>query len=168
MFKTIIIISGISLAAQYGFGQSSKSITQFKKSNYMEPSEIVNKYLNIIFVENKNGAGLSDLLAENFVFNDPFTKALTAKDFINNPATQNWINTKKTFKMEKQLVAENSVCSLYSIEVQTRNGSNETFQLNDFVELHDGKISKETVFFFDPLKFAKAMGFFDTYVRAYQ
>jgi hypothetical protein len=168
MFKSIILILSISLAAPSGFGHSAKSITQFKKSNYMEPSEIVNKYLNIIFVENKNGEGLSDLLAEDFVFNDPFTKALSAKGFIDNPATQNWIKTKKTLRMEKQLITKNSVCSLYSIDVQTPNGNTETFQLNDYVELHDGKISKERVYFFDPLKFAKAMGFLDSYVKAYQ
>jgi len=70
--------------------------------------------------------------------------------------------------MEKQLSTKNSVCSLYSIDVQTPNGNTETFQLNDYVELNDGKISKEQVYFFDPLKFAKAMGFFDSYVKAYQ
>jgi ketosteroid isomerase-like protein len=168
MFKSIILILGISFASPSGFRQSANSITQFKKPNYMESSEIVNKYLNIIFVENNNGAGLSDILAEDFVFNDPFTKALSAKDFIDNPATQNWIKTRKKFRMEKQLIIKNSVCSLYSIDVQTPNGNTETFQLNDYVELNDGKISKERVYFFDPLKFAKAMGFFDSYVKAYQ
>lgn len=134
----------------------------------MEPSAIVNKYLNIIFVENNNGAGLSDILAEDFVFNDPFTKAHSATAFIDNPATQNWINTKKTFTMEHQLITKNAVCSLYSIVVQTPGGKKETFQLNDYVELRDGKISKEQVYFFDPLKFAKAMGFLDAYVKTYQ
>jgi hypothetical protein len=134
----------------------------------MESLEIVNKYLNIIFVENKNGVGLSDLLAEDFVFNDPFTNASSAKEFIDNPATQNWIKTGKTLSMEKQLVNENSVCSLYSIAVQTPNGKAEIFQLNDYVELTNGKISKERVYFSDPLQFAKAMGFLDSYVKAYQ
>ena len=134
----------------------------------MESSEIVNKYLNIIFIENRNGAGLSDILAEDFVFNDPFTNALSAKDFMNNPATQNWIKTRKTFRMEKQLIVKNSVCSFYSIDVQTADGNTATFQLSDYVELTDGKISKEKVYFFDPLQFAKSMGFFDGFVKAYQ
>lgn len=70
--------------------------------------------------------------------------------------------------MEKQFVDKNSVCSLYSMDVQTPDGNTETFQLNDYVEVSNGKISKETVYFFNPLKFAKAMGFLDNYLKAYQ
>jgi SnoaL-like domain len=157
---------GISFVVLSGFGQSKKTVNQVKNSTNMEPLEIVNKYLNIIFVENNNGEGLSDILAKDFVFDDPFTVARGAKDFISK--TQNWIKTSKTFKMEKQFVDNNSVCSLYLITVQTPNGKTETFQLNDCVELRDDKISQERVYFFDPLKFAKTMGFLDNYVKAYQ
>lgn len=132
----------------------------------MEAIKIVNKYLDIMFVENNNGAGLSDILAHDFVFDDPFTVARGANDFISK--TQDWIKTKKTLRMEKQLVDKNSVCSLYSIDVQTPKGNTETFQLNDYVELRDGKISKEKVYFFNPVQFAKAMGFLDTYIKGYQ
>ncbi len=133
----------------------------------INPIELVNRYLNIIFVENNKGHGLVQLLAEDFVFNDPFTKAFSASGFIESPATQNWIKTKKILRMEKQFVDDHSVCSLYSIDVQTPSGKMHTFRLNDFVECHEGKISKETVYFFDPLKFAQSMGFSDFYLTAY-
>ena len=70
----------------------------------MESLEIVNKYLNIFFEENKNGVGLSDLLAEDFVFNDPFTNGTSTKEFMDNPATQNWIKTRKTLSMGKTII----------------------------------------------------------------
>lgn len=166
MFKLIITVVGILFITVPGFAQDKIPATQTKKQTDMQSVDIVNKYLNIIFVENNNGAGLSDILAKDFVFDDPFNVARNADEFISK--TQNWIKTKKTLKMEKQLVNKNSVCSLYTIEVQTPKGDTQSFKLNDYVEVTDGKISKETVYVFDPLKFAKAMGFLDNYVKAYQ
>jgi hypothetical protein len=167
MRKSIfIIICTISVGAVSCFGQS-KTVNQVKENTTDDAVlQIVDKYLNIIFVENNNGIGLSDVLAKDFVFDDPFTVARGASDFI--AKAQGWIKTSKTFQMEKQFVDKNSVSSVYSITVRTPSGKMETFQLNDCVEIMDGKISKERVYFFDPLKFAKAMGFLDTYVKPYQ
>jgi len=59
---------------------------QNKNISNITSLEIVNKYLNIIFVENNNGEGLSDILADDFVFDDPFSPARGAKDFISKNA----------------------------------------------------------------------------------
>lgn len=166
MCKPIIVVFGILLTVVSGLGQSATPSTQTKKQTDMELLAIVNKYLNIIFVEDKNGAGLSDILTKDFVFDDPFTVARSAEEFISK--TQNWIKTKKAFTMEKQFVDKNSVCSLYSVTVKTQNGDTASFQLNDYVEIQNGKISKERVYFSDPVKFAKAMGFLDIYLKSYQ
>lgn len=165
MRKTIIVC-GILVSVIAGFGQNTIPSTQTNKLSSNDPVVIVTKYLNIIFVENKNGEGLSDILAKDFVFDDPFNVARSADEFISK--TQGWIKTKKTLKMEKQFVDKNSVYSIYTIEVQTPKGDMESFQLNDYVDVKDGKIAKERVYVFDPLKFAKAMGFLDKYVKAYQ
>jgi len=139
-----------------------------KKENIMEtknPLEIVNKYLNIIFVENKNGEGLTDMLTEDFSFDDPFSKSSSAKAFITN--SQPWIKTKKTLRMQKQFVDSNLVCSIYTIDVLTLSGKTESFDLADYIELRNGKIAKEKVYFFDQVKFTKAMGFMEEYLKQY-
>jgi hypothetical protein len=148
------------------FAQTNSSNSKTINTVNMKPAEIVNRYLNIIFVENNKGAGLSDLLAEDFVFDDPFTIARGANDFISK--AQMWIETKKTYTMEKQFADDSSVCSIYSIDVQTPAGKIETFELSDYVIVQDSKITNERVYFSDPVKFAKAMGFLDNYVKAYQ
>ncbi len=127
--------------------------------------EIVNKYLHIIFVENNHGQGLSDLLKNDFVFDDPFGKSRGAADFI--AYAQRWISLKKSITMEKQFVDGKAVCSLYLIEVPTATGDKAIFHLADYVELEDGKMTREQVFFDDQIKFAKAMGYLDEYLKKY-
>ena len=166
MNKTIILISSITLFLSFNsFGQNTKSGKETKNQSGLKSLEIVNKYLNIIFVENKNGEGLSDILASNFVFDDPFSPARGASDFISK--TQNWIKAKKTIQMEKQFADVNNVCSIYNIGVVTQSGDTAYFKLADYVKLLDGKIIIEQVFFDDPVKFAKAMGFMDFYLKKY-
>ncbi len=138
---------------------------QNKNISNITSLEIVNKYLNIIFVENNNGEGLSDILADDFVFDDPFSPARGAKDFISK--TQNWIKAKKSIQMEKQFTDGNNICSIYSMGVVTPAGDTASFQLADYIALLGGKIAKERVYFSDPVKFAKAMGFMDAYLKKY-
>lgn len=99
----------------------------------MRSLQIVNKYLDIIFVENNNGESLSSILADDFVFGDPFTKATGAQDFISK--TKNWIEIKKSIQMQTQFADSNKVCSIYNIEVLTPSGDNAGFQLADYIEL---------------------------------
>ncbi|MBA3829371.1 MAG: nuclear transport factor 2 family protein [Taibaiella sp.] len=167
MNKICIFIICIMLSLSFNsFGQNTKSGTEIKNQLGLKSLEIVNKYLNIIFVENKNGEGLSDILATEFVFDDPFSPARGAKDFISK--TQNWIRAKKSIKIEKQFVDRNSVCSIYNIAVVTPSGDTADFKLTDYVKLLDGKIVMEQVFFADPVKFAKALGFMDSYINKYK
>jgi len=166
MNKIIIFIIGITLCLSLNsFGQNTKPNTAIKTQLDLKSLEIVNKYLNIIFVENKNGEGLSDILATDFVFDDPFSPARGAKDFISK--TQNWIKAKKTIQMEKQFADGNNVCSIYNIGVVTPSGDTANFRLADYIKLLNGKIIMEQAFFADPVKFAKTMGFMDFYLKKY-
>jgi len=83
------------------------------------------------------------------------------------PKTQNWIKAKKSIQMEKQFTDGNNICSIYSMGVVTPAGDTASFQLADYIALLGGKIAKERVYFSDPVKFAKAMGFMDTYLKKY-
>ena len=141
--------------------QIRKNITGIK----MEPLEIVNKYLSIIFKENKKGEGLGDVLAENFIFDDPFTTARSSNEFISKSKV--WIETNKSLQMEKQFVDGNSVFCRYVICINNFEGKPVSFQLADYFEIERDRIVKERVFFFDQVGFAKEMGFINEYLKKY-
>ncbi|MEO5595090.1 MAG: nuclear transport factor 2 family protein [Chitinophagaceae bacterium] len=166
MNKITIFIIGLTLSLSFNsFGQNTKLNTEFKNQIGLKSLEIVNKYLSIIFVEDKNGEGLSDILATDFVFEDPFSLQRGAKNFISKG--QSWIKAKKRIQIEKQFAEGNKVCSIYNIGVVTPAGDTANFQLVDYVKLLNGKIIMERVYFSDPVKFAKAMGFMDVYLKKY-
>jgi|GEM_PF-5319225 len=127
---------------------------------------IVNRYLNIMLVENNHGSGLENILSEDFVFDDPFGKASSAREFIDY--SQRWIATPKSFRMQRQLLEGNVVVSMYTIDVVTPSGAGASFEVVDVVELRAGKIAKEKVFFANPVKFAKDMGFASEYLKQFQ
>ncbi|MGH2645353.1 MAG: nuclear transport factor 2 family protein [Chitinophagaceae bacterium] len=129
----------------------------------MQPIEVVNKYLDIVF--SRNGDGLSDILAKDFVFDDPFTVARSAEEFI--AKSKSWAQAPKYLRMEKQFADGNHVCSIYTIEAMALSGSAERFQLADYMEVLRQRISKERVYFFDQVAFTKAMGFKDEYLKKY-
>lgn len=130
----------------------------------MKPLEIVNQYLDIVF--SKNGEGLSTILKEDFIFHDPFVVEVTsAADFISK--CKGWMEMPKTIKMEKQFADGNLTCSLYSVELMTPFGTKASFQLTDFIEVNEHQIVSERVYFFDPVAFAKAMGFMQDYMKKY-
>ncbi|TAM93359.1 MAG: hypothetical protein EPN39_20295 [Chitinophagaceae bacterium] len=129
----------------------------------MEPLDIVNKYLDIIF--SKKGDGLPDILVENFSFDDPFTVVRSADEFTEKCA--GWVQVEKSILMEKQFLDGNQTCSIYTIEARTPSGSKERFQLADYIEVQDDQISKERVYFFDQVAFAASMGFKDVFLKKY-
>ncbi|NIJ56129.1 nuclear transport factor 2 family protein [Dyadobacter arcticus] len=154
------------LHAGNSFGQTIGANSKVEKGGDERSLEIINKFLHIIFIENNKGAGLSDLLDRDFVFDNPFSTARGANDFITK--VQMFISTKKTYKIERQFVNGDAVCSVYSFDVVTTSASTENFEVTAYAELRNGKIVKEREYFSDPLRFAKAMGFLDNYLKAYQ
>jgi SnoaL-like domain len=131
-----------------------------------DPIAITNAYLRIVFTENNHGAGLENLLADDFTFYDPFANASTAREFITN--TLRWIDTKKSLHVHRQFVDGNHVCSMYSIEVTTASGAMESFEIVDVVEIRADRIAVEKVYFADPVKFASDMGFASDYLKQFQ
>lgn len=129
----------------------------------MHSLEIVNQYFEIVF--QKNGEGLSGILDEKFNFNDPFTVAETAIEFIDK--SKGWMQMPKTITMEKQFEDGNLTCSLYKVELMTPSGARASFRLTDYIEVNDSGIVSERVYFFDPAGFAKAMGFLQLYMKKY-
>ena len=127
--------------------------------------EIVDKYLNIVLVQNKHGKGLEDLLTEDFVFDDPFGRASSAREFLGN--SQPWIDTPKSFRMERQFIDGDHVCSVYRIDVTTPSGGMAGVDVVDVVELRGNRIAKERVYFANPVQFAKDMGFLSAYVKPF-
>ena len=118
-----------------------------------------------MLVENNHGKGLEEVLTEDFVFDDPFGKTSSAREFLGN--TQRWIDTPKSFQMEKQFVDGNRVCSLYRIDVVTPSGTKAGFDVVDVFELRANRIAKERVYFANPLQFAKQMGFLSAYLKSF-
>lgn len=129
----------------------------------MEPLDIINKYLDIIFF--KKGVGLSEILVKNFIFDDPFTLAKSAEEFIEKRA--GWVQAEKSISIEKQFSNGNQTCSVYTIGTMTPSGSKEKFKLADYIEMQDDQISKERVYFFDQVAFAQSMGFKNEYLKKY-
>jgi ketosteroid isomerase-like protein len=129
---------------------------------------LVNRYLKVMMVENKHGAGLADLLDDGFVFEDPFVgRSDSAHRFIDNAQVQRWIDTPKSFRMQRQLVDGHHVCSTYAIDVVGPSGTAASYDVVDVVEVRGDRIANEAVYFANPLKFAKDMGFGAAYVKPF-
>ena len=118
---------------------------------------IVNEYLDIMLVQNRQGEGLEHLLAEDFQFDDPFGRASSMREFISY--VQRWIATPKSLQMDHHFVDGDRVCSIYTIDVANGSGTRSSFEIADLFELREDRIAKEKVFFANPVEFARHMGF---------
>jgi len=125
----------------------------------------VNRYLKIMLTDNNHGQGLEEILTDDFIFDDPFNKTSTAREFV--AKTQPWITTRKTFRMDRQFVEGDRVCSTYRIDVATPSGATVGFDLVDIVEFRGSRIAREWVYFANPVQFAKEMGFLSAYLKAF-
>lgn len=119
----------------------------------MNAIDIVNNYFDIL--ENKKGEGLADVITEDVTFDGIFVKASGRQDFVNK--FQSWVQLKKKYHTIKQFVDGNQVCSIQEIDITTPTGAKTKMELADWIELRDGKIANERVYF-DPREFGKAMG----------
>ncbi|MDP9037192.1 MAG: nuclear transport factor 2 family protein [Myxococcota bacterium] len=129
---------------------------------------LVNRYLTIMMVERKQGAGLVDILDSGFVFEDPFVgRSDSVHQFIDNPQVQRWIDTPKSLRMQRQFVDGRHVCSTFAIDVVGPSGAAASYDVVDVVEVRGDRIVKEAVYFANPLKFAKDMGFAAAYVKPF-
>jgi hypothetical protein len=135
---------------------------------YAPAVALVNRYLAIMMSENKHGAGLADILDPEFAFEDPFVgRSDSARTFIDNPQVQRWIDTRKSLRMQRQFIDGSRVCSAYAIEVVGPSGTSASYDVVDVVEVHGDRIRKEKLYFADPLKFAKDMGFAAMYLKQF-
>ncbi len=116
----------------------------------MNALEVINKYYSIL--ADKQGEGLEEVVADDIVFDDPMTKARGKEEFVHY--TKKWAQNKITFKMIKQFVDKDDVCSLYTMDVPTPAGTL-SMDVADFIQVRDGKITKEKVYF-DPRSLEKA------------
>ena len=127
--------------------------------------DTVDRYLKIMLTDNNHGTGLEEVLTEDFVFDDPFGTASSAREFLNN--SKRWIDTPKSFRVEKQFIDGDQVCSVYRIDVTTPSGARVGFDVVDVVELRGNRIAKERVYFANPVQFAKDMGFLSAYLKGF-
>ncbi len=119
----------------------------------MNPLDVVNKYFNTI--SKTDGADLPEMVHENVTFSGPFFQANGAQEFITG--MQRWIQVKKNYRVIKQFVEGNDVFSVHAVDITTPNGGTVTLDMAEWIEVQDGKIVKERVFF-DPREYAKAFG----------
>ena len=122
----------------------------------MNALEVINTYLNILLLAQNAGEGLMDVVTADFTFDDPFTQASSAQEFLEK--TKDWIQTPKTFTLETEFVHENRVCKVYTLHVVIPTGETVDFAVADVFALREGKIAKEKVYFFEPNTFARAFG----------
>ncbi|HEY5220865.1 MAG TPA: nuclear transport factor 2 family protein [Candidatus Paceibacterota bacterium] len=118
----------------------------------MNTLELVQK-LNKIIVSGNN-EGLSDIIADDIIFNGPLFKASGKEEFVNG--FERWLQTKKTYALLKQFTADSAVASFYEINVETPAGI-VTLKEADWIEARDGKIIAIKVYF-DPRELLKATG----------
>jgi hypothetical protein len=124
---------------------------------------VVNQYLDIMLVQNRQGEGLENVLTDDFQFDDPFGTASSAREFTSY--VQRWIATPKSLHMKHHFVDGDQVCSIYTIDVANASGARASFDIADLFELHGGRIAKEKVFFANPVEFARHMGFASDYLK---
>ena len=118
----------------------------------MDALHIVNKYFDILAT--KTGEGLESLVTDDVTFAGPFFQATGSTQFVGG--MQKWVQVPKTYRMQKQFVAGNDTCSIYTVEVVSPSGKKVSVDMADWIELRDDKIAKERVYF-DPREWAKAM-----------
>lgn len=157
------IVAGLAAAA---FATVTPAHGKEDRSMNAKTTAVVSRYLRIVLVENNQGKGLEDILAPDFAFDDPFGKASSASEFI--ASTQRWIATKKTLNVRRQVVDGNWVWSDLELHVTTPSGQTSVVNLIDVVQLRDDRITKENVYFANPVQFAKDMGFLEDYLKHFQ
>jgi hypothetical protein len=155
------------LPGVFGCGQTPKRV---ESAEAIHSVALVEKYLNIVLVENKHGGGLEHVLADDFSFEDPFVveSSITRGQFLGNPQTMRWIDTPKSYEVQRRFADENRVCLAYTIRVVGPSGTAGNYDVVDVFELRGDRIAKEKVYFADPVKFAKEMGFGSDYVKRFQ
>ena len=119
----------------------------------MNALDAVNTYFAIL--ANKTGEGLVELVTDDVTFEGPFFQATGASEFLQG--MKKWLQVPKTYHIQRQFVAENETCSIYSVEVVSPAGEKIRIEMADWIELRDGKVAKERVYF-DPREWAQALG----------
>ena len=119
----------------------------------MNALEVVNAYFASLAT--KNGEGLAELVTGDVTFEGPFFQARGATEFLHG--MEKWIQVPKTYHIQKQFVAENDICSIYSVEVVSPAGEKIRIEMADWIELREGKVARERVYF-DPREWAQAIG----------
>jgi ketosteroid isomerase-like protein len=104
---------------------------------------------------NKTGEGLAELVTDDVTFEGPLFQATCATEFLQG--MKKWIQVPKTYHIHKQFVTENETCSIYSVEVVSPAGEQIRIEMADWIELRDGKVARERVYF-DPREWAQALG----------
>jgi ketosteroid isomerase-like protein len=119
----------------------------------MNALEAVNTYFAIL--ANKTGEGLAELVTDDVTFEGPFFQATGATEFLQG--MKKWIQVPKTYHIHKQFVAGNETCSIYSVDVVSPAGEKIKIEMADWIELRDGKVVGDRVYF-DPRAWAQALG----------
>lgn len=142
--------------------------TEPRRPETASAAALVNRYLKIMMVERNHGAGLADILDPSFLFEDPFVgRSDSAHQFLDNAQVQRWIDTPKSLRMQRQFVDGDHVCSTFAIEVVGPSGTAASYDVVDVVEVRGDRLAQEAVYFANPLKFAKGMGFAAAYVKSF-
>lgn len=156
------IVAGLAAVA---FATLAAANGKEDRSMNEKAATVVNRYLQIVLLENNQGKGLEEVLASDFVFDDPFGKSSSAREFI--AYAQRWIATKKTLKVRRQVVDGDRVWSDLELDVTTPSGGTTVVNLVDVVQLRDQHIVTENVYFANPVQFAKDMGFLEEYLKQF-
>lgn len=119
----------------------------------MSPQDTVNEYFKIL--SGTKTEMLSSLVADNVTFDGPFFHARGADEF--TTGMQQWMQLPKSYDMQQQFAAGDDICSLYEVTVTSPSGKTVVIPMADVIEVHEGKIVRERVYF-DPTEWAQALG----------
>ena len=125
----------------------------------------VNRYLKIMLTDNNHGQGLEEILTDDFIFDDPFNKTSTAREFVakTQPGSPPGRRSAWTGSSSRAI----GYAPHTEIDVATPSGATVGFDLVDIVEFRGSRIAREWVYFANPVQFAKEMGFLSAYLKAF-
>lgn len=103
----------------------------------------------------KSSGELTALTTDDVTFTGPFFTANGQQEFVNG--MERWMQVPKVYNMRYQFVDGAHTCSIYTVTLTSPSGQQIPVEMADWIELRDGKIANERVYF-DPREWATAIG----------
>ncbi len=113
-------------------------------------ADIVNRFYDVC--NNRQGAGLGDLVAANIAFEGPLMKLSGAEQYLSTVGP--FLKFHQGMRMLRQFEDGPHVCSVYEMTLGTPAGGRITFAFADWIRVEGGQVAEQKLYY-DPREFAK-------------